>query len=104
MGSNAHPPHVHDGRTNRILMAAPVMCSLIALAIVVGNVAAGVPPQPDEGTSAHLFQLLIAVQFPLVIGFAATAEWNRPIRVFLGIVVQALAFSAALGALAWSGY
>ena len=104
MEPNTFPLHVHGGRANRILMAAPVMCSLIARGIVVGNVAAGVPPQRDEGASAHVFQLLMAIQVPLAIGFAATSHWKRPARMLLVLVVQALAFSGALGALAWAGY
>jgi hypothetical protein len=47
-------------RLNRILMVAPVVCSLLAAGIVLGNVAAGARPQADENAWAHLFQLLIA--------------------------------------------
>lgn len=90
--------------TNRICMVLPVVCSIGALALVLGNVAAGVPPQADEGTAAHLFQLLIVVQFPLVILFMATADWTRPARPLLALLVQALAGAAAMGALYWSGY
>ena len=64
---------------NRILMVAPILCSALALAIVLGNVAAGVSPaRKNEGTSAHLFQLLIAAQLPLVLLFLATSDWTRP--------------------------
>jgi len=91
-------------RLNRILLAAPIACSLLALGLVLGNVAAGVPRQADEGASAHLFQLLIAVQLVLVPLFAATADWARPARPLLGLLAQALAGLAALGALAWAGY
>jgi hypothetical protein len=91
-------------RLNHILMVAPVVCSLLALGIVLGNVAAGTRPQPDEGTWAHLFQLLIAVQLVLVPLFAATADWTRPARPLLVLLVQALAGLAAFGALAWAGY
>ena len=89
---------------NRILMVLPILFSLLALALVLGNVAAGVPPQQDEGTSAHLFQLLIAAQLPLVLLFLATSDWMRPMRLFLALTVQALAVAAALGSLAWAGY
>jgi len=91
-------------RLNRLLMAAPILCSLLALALVLGNLAAHVAPQRDEGTAAHLFQLLIAVQLPLVLLFLATADWTRPARPLLALLAQALAGLAALGALAWSGY
>ena len=104
MPSKAFQPHIQGGKINRILMIAPVVCSLIALGLVVGNVAAGVPPQADEGTAAHLFQLLMVAQIPLVIGFVATANWKRPTRPMVVLVTQALAFAVALGSLAWSGY
>ena len=35
-------------RLNRVLMAAPIACSILALAIVLGNVAAGVQQRADE--------------------------------------------------------
>ena len=104
MASNAFQPHIPGGKINRVLMVAPVVCSLIALAIVLGNVVAGVPRQADEGTAAHLFQLLMVAQVPLVLGFAATADWQRPTRPLLVLVAQALALALALGSLAWSGY
>lgn len=85
-------------------MVVAVLCSMLALALVLGNVAAGVPPQADEGTAAHLFQLLIAVQLPLVLLFIAIADWTRPARAMPALAAQALALAAAVGALAWSGY
>lgn len=104
MASNPFQPHISGGRINRIFMVAPLACSVIALAIVMGNLAAGVPPEADEGTAAHLFQLLMFAQVPLAIGFAATAKWKRPTRPLLVLATQALAFGVALGSLAWSGY
>jgi hypothetical protein len=97
-------PPMNARGLNRIFAVAPVVCSAIALALVLGNVAAGVPRQADEGTAAHLFQLLIAIQLPLVIAFIATADWRRPVRPAMVLGMQALAGAAALGALAWSGY
>jgi hypothetical protein len=104
MAPDIRNPPMNRPRINRILIVVPILFSTLALALVLGNVAAGVPPQPDEGTAAHLFQLLIAVQLPLVLLFAATADWTRPARPILTLAAQALALAAALGALAWSGY
>ena len=104
MAPDIQPSHPGRQRLNRILMIAPIVCSILALALVLGNVAAHVPPQKDEGTAAHLFQLLIAVQLPLVLLFLATADWTRPRRPVLALVAQGLAGLSALGALAWSGY
>ena len=97
-------PHMHDRKVNRILTVAPVLCSLVALAIVVGNLAEGVPPQADEDTAAHLFQFFIAVQVPLIIGFAAGTDWQKRTRPLMVIAVQVLAMAVAIGSLKWSGY
>ncbi len=49
----------------------PPTMSLIALAIVLGHAAIfGVAHEADEGTAAHLFQLLMAGQLPVVAFFA----------------------------------
>jgi hypothetical protein len=49
----------------------PVAMSLIALALVLGHVALfGVVHEADEGTAAHLWQLLMAVQVPIIAFFA----------------------------------
>ena len=97
-------PTSHGRLTTRCLMVVPISCSFIALAIVVGNLLAGVPRQADEGAAAHLFQLLMAAQVPLVVGFALTTDWTKPSRPLLVLTAQALAFTAGLVALARSGY
>ena len=89
---------------NRFLSVVPIIFSMLALAIVVGNVVVGARTQPDEGTWAHLFQLLIAGQLPLVLLFIVTADWARPREPILVMLVQALTCGAALGSLAWAGY
>jgi len=51
----------------------PVALSLSALAMVVGHlVQYGPAPQADEGTAAHLWQLFIAAQLPIVAFFASS--------------------------------
>jgi hypothetical protein len=43
----------------------PIAMSLAALALVLFHIAAvGTAPQGDEGTEAHIFQLLIAGHYP----------------------------------------
>ena len=45
--------------------------SLVALALILGHLAVyGKDPQPDEGTAAHLFQLLMVGQLPVIVFFA----------------------------------
>ncbi len=51
----------------------PVAMSVGALAMIVWFVAAhGVVHQPDEGAQAHLWQILVAGQLPLIAYFAFT--------------------------------
>lgn len=76
----------------------PPAMSAAALAVVLVHVAvAGTAPQPDEGTAAHLWQLLMAAQVPVVAFFAI--RWlprsTRP-----ALLVLALHAGAALAALA----
>ena len=64
-------------RLNRAAALLPLLLSALAFALVVANVAAGVSPQPDEDASAHLWQLLMVAQLPLIVLFLATADWRR---------------------------
>jgi hypothetical protein len=61
---------------NRAAGIIPLVFSALAFGIVIANVIARVPPQPDEDASAHLWQLLMAAQLPLLIVFA-TADWRK---------------------------
>jgi len=78
--------------------------SLFAVAIVVGNVMAGARPEADENTWAHLFQLAMAAQLPLLALFLAMADWRQRQRVILFLVAQIAAAGAAIAVLLWSGY
>jgi len=50
---------------------APLAMSLVATLIVASYaVLHGTRPQPDEGTAAHLWQLLMAGQLPIIGYFA----------------------------------
>lgn len=49
----------------------PILMSLTALTIVLWHiVVSGVAREADEGTAAHLFQLLMAGQAPIIAFFA----------------------------------
>ena len=49
----------------------PLLLSLAALSIVLGHAALyGVVHEPDEGAAAHLWQLLVAIQIPMITVFA----------------------------------
>ena len=72
----------------------PIVMSLAALAIVLINIALyGIVRQVDEGSAAHLFQLLIAGQIPIVAFFAVKWFPKAP-RQALGVL--ALQAGAAL--------
>ncbi len=75
----------------------PIAMSLTALAIVLGHIAVyGAVREPDEGAAAHLWQLLMAGQVP-VLAFFAIKWLPRAPRQALGVLaVQAGAVLASM--------
>jgi hypothetical protein len=69
---------------------------LYARAIAVGHLP---PPDPDEGTSAHIFQLSIAALLPTGLLFLATADWTDPRRLFHRLAAPAVFVVAAFALL-----
>jgi hypothetical protein len=72
---------------------APIVMSVGALATITWFVAVhGVVHQPDEGAQAHLWQLLVAGQLPVIAYFAW--RWlpgeTGPALVVLGVQVAAV--------------
>ncbi len=61
---------------NRASLVLPLFFSALAVVVVVANIVAGVQPQPDENASAHIWQLLILAQLPLMAVFLTTATWR----------------------------
>ena len=87
---------------NRITGVAPVVLSLAALLIVLVAVATGWDKDlPDEGAAAHIFQLLIAVQVPIILLFLATADRKRITRIVGLVAFQAAALIVAIGSVAY---
>ena len=75
----------------------PVLMSLAALTIVLGHVAMfGAVREADEGTAAHIFQLLIAAQVPIVAVFAIKWLPRAPRQALQVLGLQAGAALAAL--------
>lgn len=75
---------------------APLVMSLMALALVVGHLALfGTAREADEGAAAHLFQLLIVGQIPFIAFFAI--RWlHRMRRAALKVMaLQVVAIAAA---------
>jgi hypothetical protein len=75
----------------------PVAMSLAALATVLGHVAMfGVVHEVDEGTAAHIFQLLMTAQVPVVAFFAIKWLPRTPRQAMHILALQAGAGLAAL--------
>ena len=76
---------------------ALVVLSFIALLAVLSGY--GQPPQPDEGTAAHIFQLSIVALAPVGLLFLATSEWKRPLRGLVRLAITATVLVGAFSAL-----
>jgi FtsH-binding integral membrane protein len=75
----------------------PVAMSLAALALVLIHVAIfGAARETDEGAAAHLWQLLMAAQVPLLVFFAIKWLPRNPRQALLVLALQAGAAVAAL--------
>lgn len=76
----------------------PVAMSLAALATVLIHLATvGVVREPDEGAAAHIWQLLMAAQIPIIAFFAIKWLPQAPKE---ALAVLALQIGAVLAALA----
>jgi hypothetical protein len=71
--------------------------SLLAVGVVLIHLTFfGAAPQPDEGTAAHLWQLLMAGQLPIVLFFAIRWLPQAPRYALPVLALQAAAAVAAL--------
>jgi hypothetical protein len=70
--------------------------SCAALILVLGHMAFyGAAREADEGTAAHLWQLLMAGQIPVIAFFAVRWLQRSPRQALLVLVLQAVAGLAA---------
>jgi hypothetical protein len=77
----------------------PLAMSLAALALVLGHVAMyGIVHEADEGTPAHIWQILMAAQVPIVAFFAIKWLPRNPKQALLVLALQAGAYLASLAA------
>ena len=75
---------------------APVVMSLLGLALVLQHAARfGIVHDADEGTAAHLFQILMVAQVPVILWFAAKWLPRDPGQALRVLALQALAIVAA---------
>ncbi len=75
----------------------PMAMSLTALALVVGHIAVyGAAREADEGTTAHLWQILMGGQLPVLLFFAIKWLPKAPRQTFYVLALQAGAALASM--------
>jgi len=75
----------------------PVAMSLAGLAVVLVHVTIyGVAREADEGAAAHIWQILMAAQLPVLVFFASRWLPRSPKQALLVMALQASAIVAAL--------
>ena len=94
---NADRPQVFAKIVKQPSAFLPLAMSLLALAVVLGALAMfGVSHDRDEGAVAHIWQLLMAGQVPLLFFFAVKWLPRAPRETLKVIAVQAMAALAAM--------
>ncbi len=74
----------------------PVAMSLVALILVLNHVALfGAAHEPDEGAVAHIWQILMAVQVPIIAFFAIKYVPQKPKQTLLILALQLVFMLAA---------
>ena len=82
----------------------PVLMSMTALGIVLIHIVRfGTAREADEGTSAHLWQILMAGQVPIIAFFAIRWLPRNPKPALLILAIQAIAGIAALSPVYYLG-
>jgi len=75
----------------------PIAMSVTALAVIFTYIAMhGSNPQPDEGLAAHLWQMLMVLQIPIIVFFAIRWLPQSPKFAVIILVLQIIAALAAL--------
>jgi hypothetical protein len=83
----------------------PVAMSTAALATVLYHIAMfGTAPQTDEGAAAHIWQLLMAGQVPIVAFYAIKWLPRAPGTALQVVALQVGAALAALAPVYWLGW
>ncbi len=88
---------MREQRMNQISGKAAIILSLISLSTVLSGYFQ--PPQHDEGSAAHIFQLSIVALVPTLLIFLATADWKKPMETARRIAVPAATLAVSFGAL-----
>lgn len=88
---------------NRFAVVLPLLLSAAAFTLVLANILAGVRPEGDEGASAHIWQLLMVAQIPVILLFLKTADWRSRSTLLL-LALQLAAFVLACVPVWVAGY
>jgi hypothetical protein len=89
-------PDVNSVLLKRPSALIPLAMSVAALSLVVGHIAfVGVGREADEGTAAHIWQLLMAGQIPIIAFFALKWLPRTPGPALFVLVLQGVACLAA---------
>ena len=82
----------------------PLGMSCVALALVLAQLAIhGIAREADEGPAAHIFQLLLAGQAPIVAFFAIKWLPRQPAQAMMMMGLQAFAALLALAPVVFFG-
>jgi hypothetical protein len=79
----------------------PVTMSVIALALALSHVLFGIVHEADEGTAAHIWQLLMVAQAPVVVYFALKWLPKSPGEALRVLALQIAAILAACAPVFW---
>jgi len=86
-----------QSQVNRLTGYAAIFLTLVALLCVLSGYTQ--PPQNDEGSAAHIFQIAIVLLAPVIIAFLASADWQQPKRSTRPLIIPAITLVLAFGAL-----
>ena len=80
----------------------PLAMSLVALAMILGYVAMfGIVHNQDEGTPAHIFQLIMLAQLPIAGYFAVKWLPKQPKQSLIVLALQAVAWIIPIATIMW---
>ena len=89
-------------KINRVSAIAPLVMSALAFVLVLIAVGTGWDAgRTDEGSAAHIFHLLIALQLPFVVTYLLTANWKRLMPVAFTLSCQVVAIALAFAPVAY---
>ena len=89
-------------RITRISAILPIFMSFAAFLLgLAGGIFGWGDGRRDEGAAAHIFQLLIVLQIPIIVTYLATADWKRSAQIVWTLVVHILGIALAFGPVAY---